>query len=88
MVPPASVVVVAESQSVNLTCRTTGKPDPQITWFKENRQITGGRYRTLINGDLHIEVLFLISFDKYIDIYEVSENKKILNKKCFEIILN
>ncbi|XP_046562209.1 neuroglian-like isoform X1 [Haliotis rubra] len=59
MVPPAAQVVVAEGQSVNLTCRTTGKPDPQITWFKEGRQITGGRYRTLLNGDLHIEMVVL-----------------------------
>ncbi|XP_046363410.2 neuroglian-like isoform X3 [Haliotis rufescens] len=59
MVPPADQMVVAESQSANLTCRTTGKPDPQITWFKEGRQITGGRYRTLLNGDLHIEMVVL-----------------------------
>ncbi|XP_064605046.1 neuroglian-like isoform X2 [Liolophura sinensis] len=52
--PPRPQVIVAEGQSVNLSCQTTGKPDPVITWFKEGRPITGGRYITLLNGDLLI----------------------------------
>lgn len=56
MRPPSPQVIVAEDQSVNLSCQTTGKPDPVITWFKEGRPITGGRYITLLNGDLLIMV--------------------------------
>jgi len=53
---PGKNVKVAEGQSIELTCRTSGKPDPIITWFKEGQQITGGRYQTLTNGNLNIEV--------------------------------
>ncbi|KAJ8301648.1 hypothetical protein KUTeg_020635 [Tegillarca granosa] len=45
-----------EGQSVNMTCRTSGKPDPTITWYRDGDQITGGRYKTLPNGNLHIEI--------------------------------
>ncbi|XP_041379387.1 neuroglian-like [Gigantopelta aegis] len=57
--PPQPQVITAEGQSINLTCQTTGKPDPQITWFKEGQQITGGRYRTMLDGSLHIDKVVL-----------------------------
>ena len=47
---------VAETTDVFLTCQTSGKPDPIITWFKGTQQITGGRYQIMPNGDLHITV--------------------------------
>ncbi|KAL5013978.1 hypothetical protein ScPMuIL_008248 [Solemya velum] len=57
--PPELIKKSAEGQAVSLTCETSGKPDPIITWFKNDYQITGGRYKTLPNGDLHIEKLVL-----------------------------
>ncbi|CAL1541881.1 unnamed protein product [Lymnaea stagnalis] len=57
--PPEAIQETAESQSVSLICRTTGKPDPIITWFKDEEQITGGRYRILPTGDLFIRAVVL-----------------------------
>ncbi|KAK7102376.1 neuroglian-like isoform X2 [Littorina saxatilis] len=57
--PPDNRKVVAEGTSLNMTCRVTGKPDPIITWFKDDQQITGGRYRTQPNGDLYTEHVVL-----------------------------
>lgn len=54
--PPEARKVVAEGTSINMTCRVTGKPDPIITWFKDEQQITGGRYKIQPKGDLFIKV--------------------------------
>lgn len=54
--PPEERKVVAEGTSINMTCRVTGKPDPIITWFKDEQQITGGRYQIQPEGDLSIKV--------------------------------
>lgn len=54
--PPKPVEVTAEGNAVNLTCGTTGKPDPTITWYKDDLQITGGRYIIAKTGDLQIRV--------------------------------
>ena len=54
---PVKELKVAENTNVNLTCQTSGKPDPIITWYKERQQITGGRYQILPNGDLYITVI-------------------------------
>ncbi|XP_059166690.1 neuroglian-like isoform X2 [Physella acuta] len=63
--PPANVQYSAESYSVILTCRTTGKPDPTISWFKDTDRITGGRYLTLKNGDLFIKSVVLSDAGRY-----------------------
>ncbi|KAJ8301645.1 hypothetical protein KUTeg_020632 [Tegillarca granosa] len=55
----------SEGQSVNMTCRTSGKPDPTITWYRDGDQITGGRYKTLPNGNLHIEKVVLSDSGNY-----------------------
>ncbi|CAG5127983.1 unnamed protein product, partial [Candidula unifasciata] len=57
--PPKVRKVAAEATAVNLTCRTTGKPDPIITWYKDGEQITGGRYTIAKSGDLKIRTLVL-----------------------------
>lgn len=62
---PQALLTVAESQSVNLTCRTTGKPDPVFTWFKNNDIVSGGRYRTMLNGDLEINSVVLADAGEY-----------------------
>ncbi|OWF36510.1 Neuroglian [Mizuhopecten yessoensis] len=56
---PEENAKVAESNSVDLLCQTSGKPDPIITWYKEGQQITGGRYQIRTNGDLHINSVVL-----------------------------
>ena len=55
-VPPDQLKVVAEGTSINITCRASGKPDPVITWFKDEQRVTGGRYQIQPTGDLSIEV--------------------------------
>ena len=46
---------VAEGQSTEITCEVTGKPDPIITWYRDKSLITGGRFKILPTGNLHIE---------------------------------
>lgn len=56
LTPPDQLKVVAEGTSVNLTCRVAGKPDPIVTWYRDNQQISGGRYKIMPTGDLYIKV--------------------------------
>ncbi|VDI06743.1 neuronal cell adhesion molecule, partial [Mytilus galloprovincialis] len=56
---PVKELKVAETTNVYLTCQTSGKPDPIVTWYKETQQITGGRYQTQTNGDLFISKIVL-----------------------------
>ncbi|GFS23806.1 neural cell adhesion molecule L1-like protein [Elysia marginata] len=64
--PPEAISVSAEGTSVNVTCRTTGKPDPIITWFKDEQQITGGRYRILPSGSLNIAAVVLADAGQFV----------------------
>ncbi|XP_055958104.1 neuroglian isoform X1 [Patella vulgata] len=68
--PPEANQVTAEGLSVNISCLTTGKPDPQITWFIEGQQITGGRYITQLNGDLLIQNVVLSDAGNYLCLAE------------------
>jgi hypothetical protein len=56
---PVKELKVAENTDVNLTCQTSGKPDPIVTWYRDGQQITGGRYQILPNGDLSITVIIV-----------------------------
>ncbi|XP_071147603.1 neuroglian-like isoform X2 [Mytilus edulis] len=56
---PLKELKVAENTDVHLTCQTSGKPDPIITWFRGSQQITGGRYQIQPNGDLLIQNVVL-----------------------------
>ncbi|WAR25594.1 NRG-like protein [Mya arenaria] len=55
MVPPPPTLKVAEAQSVTITCVVTGKPDPIITWYRDQNLITGGRFKILPTGKTRIE---------------------------------
>ncbi|KAK7486747.1 hypothetical protein BaRGS_00022031, partial [Batillaria attramentaria] len=63
--PPDARRVVAEGTSINMTCRVTGKPDPMITWYKDDQQITGGRYKIMRTGDLSIKQVVLSDAGSY-----------------------
>lgn len=65
IVPPAKELKVAEGRNIELTCITSGKPDPIITWRKEGEQITGGRYQIQQNGNLHVQVNSITSWYLY-----------------------
>ena len=56
LTPPEERRVVAEGTSINISCEVVGKPDPIITWFKDEQQITGGRYHIQLTGNLTIRV--------------------------------
>ncbi|XP_036370266.1 hemicentin-1-like isoform X2 [Octopus sinensis] len=55
----------AEGQSINITCRTTGYDLVQVHWSKDNKEVTGGRFRTLSNGSLNIKNLVLADAGVY-----------------------
>ncbi|PVD25027.1 hypothetical protein C0Q70_15524 [Pomacea canaliculata] len=59
LTPPDPEKLVAEGTSVNLTCRVAGKPDPIITWYKDNQQISSGRYKIMPSGELYITQVVL-----------------------------
>ncbi|KAK7481945.1 hypothetical protein BaRGS_00026853, partial [Batillaria attramentaria] len=63
--PPDARKVVAEGSSINMTCRVTGKPDPIITWYKDNQTVTGDRYTIMPSGDLNIEPVVLSDAGSY-----------------------
>ncbi|ESP02510.1 hypothetical protein LOTGIDRAFT_138283 [Lottia gigantea] len=73
--PPELVKVTAEGLSVNISCGNTGKPDPQVTWYVEGQQITGGRYVTQLNGDLLIKQVVLSDAGVYMCEVENSYGK-------------
>lgn len=47
-------MVTTDGKSVTLRCRVFGAPRPLVRWLKNNQELTGGRYKTLENGDLEI----------------------------------
>lgn len=56
--PPPDLKVV-DGAEVNLTCRMFGAPKPRITWIRDGMELTGGRYKITVEGDLYIkEVAF------------------------------
>ncbi|XP_052782103.1 neuroglian-like [Mya arenaria] len=65
MVPPPPTLKVAEAQSVTITCVVTGKPDPIITWYRDQNLITGGRFKILPTGNLHIQNVVMADAGDY-----------------------
>lgn len=51
--PPRDEATV-NGNTVKLECRVFGAPRPEVTWVRNDRQLTGGRYLTQDNGDLVI----------------------------------
>uniref|UniRef100_A0A6V7JAT1 Uncharacterized protein n=1 Tax=Bracon brevicornis TaxID=1563983 RepID=A0A6V7JAT1_9HYME len=51
--PPMNEIV-ADGKTFTMTCHVFGAPKPQVKWFKDGVELTGGRYRTHESGDLEI----------------------------------
>ncbi|KAL3853061.1 hypothetical protein ACJMK2_016641 [Sinanodonta woodiana] len=64
--PPPPMLKVAEGKTVNITCKTSGKPDPLITWYRGSSLITGGRYTIQDSGSLTIENVVLADAGIYL----------------------
>lgn len=57
--PPSNEATV-DGRIVTMTCRVFGAPKPEVKWLHNNKELTGGRYTVLDNGDLEIrDVIFL-----------------------------
>ncbi|KRT82369.1 Immunoglobulin [Oryctes borbonicus] len=41
-------------RAVNMTCRVFGAPAPIVKWSRNGKELTGGRYMVMENGDLSI----------------------------------
>lgn len=52
--PPQDVDIV-DRRTTLLTCRVFGAPKPEVKWVRAGRELTGGRYTVLDNGDLEIQ---------------------------------
>ncbi|XP_052085471.1 neuroglian-like isoform X2 [Mytilus californianus] len=70
---PVKELKVAETTNVYLTCQTSGKPDPIVTWYKGTQQITGGRYQIQTNGDLFISNIVLSDAGNFTCVAENAE---------------
>ncbi|CAG5124473.1 unnamed protein product [Candidula unifasciata] len=57
--------VVAEGQPFVMVCHITGKPDPVITWFRNDEQVTGGRYEISDSGSLTVKMAVLSDAGEY-----------------------
>lgn len=51
--PPSNEATV-DGRIVTMTCRVFGAPKPEVKWLHNNKELTGGRYTVLDNGDLEI----------------------------------
>ncbi|GAA55926.1 neuroglian, partial [Clonorchis sinensis] len=52
--PPQAEQRVVDGHEVTIYCQTFSAPKALISWTKDGRPISGGRYRSLITGDLKI----------------------------------
>ncbi|BFZ07496.1 hypothetical protein BsWGS_10534 [Bradybaena similaris] len=57
--------IVAEGQPFDMACYITGKPDPIITWYRNNEQVTGGRYEISKTGSLTVKTAVLSDAGEY-----------------------
>ncbi|XP_017782809.1 PREDICTED: neuroglian isoform X2 [Nicrophorus vespilloides] len=44
-----------DGKTINMTCKVFGAPKPEVKWVHNGKELTGGRYKVLENGDLNIE---------------------------------
>jgi receptor-type tyrosine-protein phosphatase zeta len=53
---PAKKIRFPEGAYKNITCQTYAAPKAQITWIKDGRHLTGGRYKVHSDGNLEVLV--------------------------------
>lgn len=53
---PPKRIRFAEGTFKNITCTTYAAPKAQITWIKDGRHLTGGRYKVHTDGNLEVLV--------------------------------
>lgn len=53
---PAKRIRFAEGTRKNITCTTYAAPKAQVTWIKDGRHLTGGRYKVHTDGNLEVLV--------------------------------
>ncbi|QQP38167.1 Uncharacterized protein FKW44_018670, partial [Caligus rogercresseyi] len=54
-VPPEEEALTVDGSTMTLKCETFGAPKPIVKWFRNNEELTGGRYNVQDTGDLLIE---------------------------------
>ncbi|KAF5274231.1 hypothetical protein FQA39_LY07335 [Lamprigera yunnana] len=43
-----------DGKDINVSCKVYGAPKPEVKWIHNGKALTGGRYKVLESGDLHI----------------------------------
>ncbi|XP_031336931.1 neuroglian isoform X2 [Photinus pyralis] len=61
-----------DGKDVNMTCKVYGAPKPEVKWIHNGKALTGGRYKVLDSGDLHISN---VQFEDSGDYLCYAENK-------------
>ena len=61
-----------DGKDINMTCKVFGAPKPEVKWIRNGKELTGGRYTVLSNGDLRISN---VQFDDNGDYTCYAENK-------------
>jgi len=55
--PSQNVNTFEGSTTTVIRCNPSGVPKPHTKWTRNNIELTGGRYTTLDNGDLHVRLV-------------------------------
>ncbi|KAF5283238.1 hypothetical protein FQA39_LY17364 [Lamprigera yunnana] len=61
-----------DGKDINMTCKVYGAPKPEVKWIHNGKALTGGRYKVLESGDLHISN---VQFEDSGDYLCYAENK-------------
>ena len=61
-----------DGKDINMTCKVYGAPKPEVKWIHNGKALTGGRYKILESGDLHISN---VQFEDSGDYLCYAENK-------------
>ncbi|KAK2722794.1 hypothetical protein QYM36_003103 [Artemia franciscana] len=54
IVEPPEDIATVDGSSVNMTCKVTGAPKPEVKWVRDGLELTGGRYKVMEDGNLEI----------------------------------
>ena len=68
---------------VRLTCRVSGRPDPQITWYKGDKMVTEDnrhKVRLYNYSNIHISILDLLGNITFLTVMAINSQHCILYK--------